>query len=297
MNLPILKLTTRADYLKALDAVVTEQRASKNFLQKKCSMGFQKACEIMSAFEVAGYVSSAGDNGRHTVLATWADLDELTAAFAKQDADDAALQEAKEEAWRQADQGELIAQYKRPPAFKSHMKFSEDAACEIFDRVSAGEPLSTILDSPHLPSFGTWTGWLEGLPQFDVPNSDSLKTRYYLARLARADLLSSMVLEIADDDSADVREISLPGSVKVKSIDKEAIQRSKLRVDTRRWILERAHPEFFAAEQDPNRDRDQLLKTNTQSLDMASLTAEAREKLIAFLVQVEADKTAGLLPA
>jgi len=251
----------------------------------------------MAAFESAGYVSPVGDNGRHTVLATWSDLDELTTAFAKQDADEAALRDAKEEAWRQADQGELIGQYKRPPAFKYQMKFSEDAACEIFDRVAAGEPLSTILTAPHLPSFGAWTGWLEGHPQFDVPNADSLKARYYLARLARADLLSSMVLEIADDASEDVREISLPGSVKVKSIDKEAIQRSKLRVDTRRWILERAHPEFFAAEQDPNRDREQLLKNNTPSLDVASLTPVAREKLSVFLEQVEADKAAGLMLA
>lgn len=270
-----------------------DQRCSRWYVQKKAKVGFPKACELVSAFCAAGYITEQ-PKGRFTVNATWSDIDELNKAFAEADADEEAEQRAKQALWdAQDDKGVLVKDHKRSPAYRNQMPFNEDAFAEILERIGQGETLAGILDdAPTLPTFSRWTQWLETDPQ-----AEANRRRYYLARLARADALAQHVLDISDDSSDDTRVIKLPGSVESIVTDTQHIARQKLRVETRKWILAKAYPEFFSEDIDIHRDRDQLLRSSTTSLNMDALTPTAREKLTAFLEQVEADKAEGWIAA
>lgn len=65
--------------------------------------------------------------------------------------------------------------------------------------------------------------------------------RYALACEARSDAIFEDILDIADDSSADKYEAE-DGTERT---DTEAIQRSKLRVDARKWMLSKLAPKKY----------------------------------------------------
>ena len=76
--------------------------------------------------------------------------------------------------------------------------------------------------------------WLDGSrPEF----SD----QYARAREAQADKLAEEALQIADDGRSDTY-VDGDGNVKT---DTEVIQRSKLRVDTRKWLASKMAPKKY----------------------------------------------------
>ena len=80
---------------------------------------------------------------------------------------------------------------------------------------------------------------MEGFPakrtvwQYMYENPD-MKTRYYAAREAGADVLAEECIDIADDGSNDFMTV---GSDDKQVIDHEAVARSKLRVSARQWYI------------------------------------------------------------
>src|SRR5690606_33337300 len=64
---------------------------------------------------------------------------------------------------------------------------------------------------------------------------------YREAQRASCELLAEEILAIADDSSGDWTTDSDGNEV----VDHENIQRSRLRVDARKWILAKRHPEKF----------------------------------------------------
>ena len=76
--------------------------------------------------------------------------------------------------------------------------------------------------------------WLDGSrPEFSE--------QYARAREAQADKLAEEALQIADDGRSDTY-VDGDGSVKT---DTEVIQRSKLRVDTRKWLASKMAPKKY----------------------------------------------------
>ncbi len=76
--------------------------------------------------------------------------------------------------------------------------------------------------------------WLDGSrPEFSE--------QYARAREAQADKLAEEALQIADDGRSDTY-VDADGNVKT---DTEVIQRSKLRVDTRKWLASKMAPKKY----------------------------------------------------
>ena len=117
------------------------------------------------------------------------------------------------------------------------MAYSKKEKDEIFDdiftRISNGEALRTILQASNMPSTQTFYRWLE---------DDEIKSKQYArATEERADAIFDEILEIADENEADVYINDL-GETK---IDGNNIQRSRLRVDARKWVVSKLNPKKY----------------------------------------------------
>lgn len=145
------------------------------------------------------------------------------------------------------------------------MPFSQDAVDEVCERIAEGEALNTICADSHLPSVTTIFKWLAAYPEF--ANS------YASAREAQAELFAEQIMAISDDGSADYTLKSIDGSYEVK-VDQENIQRSRLKVDTRKWIASKLKPKVYG-------DRQQLDINGTLTISEAS-----EEDLMAELMEL-----------
>jgi hypothetical protein len=101
----------------------------------------------------------------------------------------------------------------------------------ILLRIEDGEALRQILKSIPM-SASTFYEWLEG--------SEVMAKRYARACELRADAIFDEIIEIADDSSQDGIETD-NGPI----VNSEFVQRSRLRVDTRKWIVAKLNPKKY----------------------------------------------------
>lgn len=105
----------------------------------------------------------------------------------------------------------------------SPSRFSAGLAAVILQRVSDGESLLRICADPEMPGRSTVNRWILGQSGAD----DEFRDNYAKARDSRADRIFDELLEIADGtDVADV-------------------QKARLQVDARKWVLARMRPNKY----------------------------------------------------
>jgi len=125
--------------------------------------------------------------------------------------------------------------------------YSVEIGEEICDRVMLGEPLRQIALLPGMPEEARIYRWLLERAEF--------RTRFDEAKTIEAEKLAEEILEIADDGRNDwVRRESSRGGKVVVALETEAIQRAKLRVEVRQWLISRWKPKPVAgvpAPEDP----------------------------------------------
>ena len=73
-----------------------------------------------------------------------------------------------------------------------------------------------------------------------LQDTNGLRDRYNQAREIGYMCMADDMIEIADDSAADWIEVD--GE---RRVNKEVVQRSRLRVDTRKWMLAKALPKIF----------------------------------------------------
>lgn len=112
--------------------------------------------------------------------------------------------------------------------------FSGTIADQICQRLANGESLRSIVKDKHMPEQKTVYNWL-----LDPDHKDGFLQQYKEARELQADHLADETLEIADDATNDWmdRQIGGEDGDTIRVIDHEHVQRSKLRVDTRKWYV------------------------------------------------------------
>lgn len=122
------------------------------------------------------------------------------------------------------------------------MAYSQQKKDEIFNsiitKIVEGEAVrKAIKESPI--SIGTFFGWAN-----DSNNPEKLE-QYTRAMSLRAHIMAEEILEIADDNSNDDDFIETKnGQVRIEN--KEWVNRSKLRVDTRKWLMSKMNPKKYA---------------------------------------------------
>ena len=117
--------------------------------------------------------------------------------------------------------------------------YTDELAMLICTKIAEGESLRGICRQEEMPAVSTVTSWLvdETKPEFSA--------RYAQARKAQAYLLADELIEIADDGTNDyVTKTNSDGST-YEALDSEHVQRSRLRLDTRKWYLSKVMPKDF----------------------------------------------------
>ena len=110
------------------------------------------------------------------------------------------------------------------------VRFNSAIAAGICARLAAGETLREICRDRSLPAEEVVRGWVIDRPRFAAA--------YQRAREAGYATLADQLLEIADDSSTDTCVDDKGKALLVT----EAVQRSRLCVDTRKWLLAEALP-------------------------------------------------------
>ncbi len=113
--------------------------------------------------------------------------------------------------------------------------YTEALAARICERLAEGETLRSVCRDQAMPAKTTVLRWLG-----DAKNTD-FRDQYAHAREMQADALFDEALEIADDASGDWA-VDKDGK---KTLDHEHVQRSRLRVDTRKWAAGKLAPKRY----------------------------------------------------
>lgn len=111
--------------------------------------------------------------------------------------------------------------------------YSFETAADICSRLAAGEALSKICRDERMPALSTIYVWMSKHPEF--------AEMYARAREDQADTLADEILEIADDGRNDTYEDEDGRRI----TDWEIVNRSKLRVDARKWIAAKLKPKKY----------------------------------------------------
>ncbi len=115
--------------------------------------------------------------------------------------------------------------------------YTEAIAAEICDRLAQGESLRTICSDEHIPARVTIHDWI-------LKDRSSFANRYTQARDIGLDYVADEVMDIADNGTNDWMERNAqdnPGW----TINGEALGRSRLRFDARRWYLSKLAPKRY----------------------------------------------------
>ncbi len=113
--------------------------------------------------------------------------------------------------------------------------YTEALAAKLCTRLAEGKSLRSICRDDAMPAISTVMGWL-----FDGDHDD-FPEQYARAREAQAVVSADVLVDFADDDSIDFRA-DKDGKLVV---DHEHIQRSRLRVDARKWIAAKLLPKRY----------------------------------------------------
>ena len=119
--------------------------------------------------------------------------------------------------------------------------YSERTAFAICSRLAAGESLVSICDDKHLPHAATVYRWL------DV--NEAFRDRYTRARESQADALFVEILKISDDGRNDWMAREGDGG-SGWALNGEHVQRSRLRIDARKWMAGKLRPKKYGDKQE-----------------------------------------------
>jgi hypothetical protein len=149
---------------------------------------------------------------------------------------------------------------------------------EICNNLATSErSLVSILKANHdYPNVTLFWEWLD--------SNKSFASNYARALSLRADFMADAVMDISDNGANDFTT----GRNGEMVLDAEHVQRSKLRVDTRKWLMSKFKPKVYGDRQILAGDPDAPLTGNKP--DLSNLSNEELKMYIALQSKVEKKK-------
>jgi hypothetical protein len=111
----------------------------------------------------------------------------------------------------------------------------------ILMRIAHGESVRAIAQDPELPASSTIYEHLI--------ESTAFAEKYARAREAQMEAMADEILAIADDSTSDTMTVKR-GDSEASAPDNEWINRSRLRVDTRKWLMSKLAPKKYGDKQE-----------------------------------------------
>lgn len=118
--------------------------------------------------------------------------------------------------------------------------FTQDMGDLICAGLSDGKSLRTVCNDPGMPCKATVFNWMRTQPTF--------LDQYTRAKDEASDALFDECQDIADNGANDYMEANDPDNPGYK-LNGEHIQRSKLRIDTRKWMASKMKPKKYGDRQ------------------------------------------------
>lgn len=116
--------------------------------------------------------------------------------------------------------------------------YTQELADRICSRLAAGESMRTICLDDDMPSRETLFRWIRSNTEF--------RDQYARAKDESADALVEDIQDIADDGTNDWMEVhDKDGKAIGWQVNGEHIQRSRLRVDVRKWAASKLKPKKY----------------------------------------------------
>jgi hypothetical protein len=129
--------------------------------------------------------------------------------------------------------------------------YSKDLADELCRRISHSKHgINTICKDESMPCEATIYNWLND------PTKKYFLECYMRAREAQADFLGEEILSIADETENDTLINPVNGN---ESANTEWINRSRLRVDARKWLMSKLAPKKYGDKLDVTTGGDKLI--------------------------------------
>lgn len=114
--------------------------------------------------------------------------------------------------------------------------YTEELAAFICSEIASGEKVSDICAAETMPSQRSVYTWLAKYPEFSQ--------QYARAQSDRTHAMAEEIIDISDDGRNDWMERNF-GEETVWVANGEALQRSRLRVDTRKWLMSKMAPKKY----------------------------------------------------
>ncbi|MBU1082631.1 MAG: terminase small subunit protein [Spirochaetes bacterium] len=164
--------------------------------------------------------------------------------------------------------------------------YCEELTLKICERIVQGDSLRTICAADDMPSCASVFLWLSKYPKFSE--------QYAQAKASQMESMAEDILEIADDRSNDIHE-DKDGNEKV---DWEVVQRSRLKVDTRKWLMSKLAPKKWGEVKtlqhtgaDGGSIKSEVIERGAQVAEwMDKLDPETRKKVLDAAESSDTDK-------
>ena len=124
--------------------------------------------------------------------------------------------------------------------FHVNSRYDERKARAICERLMMGDSLAKICEDPRMPGKRTVFRWLAD------PRMVDFREMYYFSRRVAVEALVDEIIEIADNPAGDW-EYTYDKNGQINGIkpNNEAIQRSRVRIDTRKWLAAKLVPRIY----------------------------------------------------
>ncbi len=156
------------------------------------------------------------------------------------------------------------------------LSYTQGMADRICERLSLGESLRSICADDDMPSQSTVYRWLDR----DDEIGTAFREQYARARERQADSIFDECQEIADDGTNDwMEKRDKDGALIGWVLNGEHVQRSKLRIETRKWQAAKLKPKKYGEKIDIT-SGDEPIQTdiNDVAARAAALLAAARAR-------------------
>lgn len=123
--------------------------------------------------------------------------------------------------------------------------YTQELSDRLCAELASGVSIRTACKPDDMPSAATVFGWMRKHPEF--------LDQYTRAKAEAADALVEEMMDISDDGTNDWMEIhDKDGECVGYKVNGEHVQRSRLRVETRKWIAAKLKPKKYGEKVDVN---------------------------------------------
>lgn len=116
--------------------------------------------------------------------------------------------------------------------------YTQELSDRICQRLSEGVSLRTVCLADDMPDAATIFRWLRINKEF--------REQYEAAKQESTDAMAEDIQDIADNGTNDYIEKERPDGTMVEVFNSEHVQRSRLRIDTRKWLMAKMKPKKYA---------------------------------------------------